>query len=106
MNTQRNGNGQFIKGHPGFKPKGAKNWKTRQKLSRMEQLANFIDQHLEEDILCLSHKERIKLWYSLVKTIKMNHPEEANPIEKKEVIDKIIFEIVHSNNSIPSQHSK
>lgn len=103
MNTSRNRNGQFTKGHKGFKPKGAISRKTRQGQNRMMELFNLIDQNLEDDILKLEHKDRIQLWLRLAKSLQIDAPlpesqlKSANP-----PIDKIIFEVVPSSKS-PNQ---
>jgi hypothetical protein len=97
MNTSRNRNGQFTKGHKGFKPKGAISRKTRQGQNRMMELFNLIDQNLEDDIVKLGHNERIQLWLRLAKSLQLDAPLPESQLNSSDPpINKIVFEVVPS----------
>ena len=99
MNDQRNQKGHFTKGHGGFKPKGAINVKTRLEQTRIKELVDILDQHLEEDILNLDRKERIKLWLTLSKLLREENPNQPESDAESEQITKIIFQVVPSSKS-------
>ena len=67
MNNERNINGQFSKGHNGFKPKGAVSRKKQKRDELLEHIFNLLDGTIEEDMNKLTPKQSIRFWLELTK---------------------------------------
>jgi len=103
MNTGRNTQGKFTKGHTGFKPKGA----VSKKKQKLEQRLNFIfaqlEINMEESIKALSPRQIVKLWMDLTKLTvpKLKRiPWQPDPVEESEQTgNKVIFEFVNPDGT-------
>lgn len=60
----------FKKGHSGYKPKGKRNKKTQEFLSRFEKVLNLLDETICQDIAELEPIERAKMWNDLQEYIR------------------------------------
>jgi len=97
MKEGRNTQGQFSKGHPGFKPKGAVSGKKQQLEQRLNLIFAQLDNYMEESIKELSPRQIVKLWLELNKLLiakPRRIPWEPDP--PKEPDRKVIFEFVNS----------
>lgn len=93
MKEGRNTQGQFTKGHSGFKPKGA----VSKKKHKLEYLINLIFEQLSltfaEDFQSLKPRQRMKVWMDLTKMImpKLKRvPYIPDPAEESD--NNVIFE--------------
>ncbi len=97
MENERNNQGHFVRGHSGFKPKGAINKQTQKYLERVEWVISLLEVDIEENILNMSPKEKVLLWLELQKFVNPKLQRvKVDPIPEKDPITKITFEVVHS----------
>jgi hypothetical protein len=109
MNNGRNNRGQFVKGHGGFKPKGAVSHKQQQQDQLLDRILDYFEKNLMNDINTLSPNQRIRLWLNLVKILvpKMKRIPYV-PEPKKKTKTKFVFKAVPSAQPapIPIEESK
>ena len=67
MNNERNPNGQFVKGHSGFKPKGARSKKKQQRDELLNHIIDLLGESVVDDLHSLSPKQSMKFYINLIK---------------------------------------
>lgn len=99
MENFRNNRGHFVKGHSGFKPKGAINKQTRQYLESVDWVVKLLESNMEDNINTLGPKEKILLWANLKKLmLSKADMTEDEPVSEDKTIDKITFSVVHCSD--------
>jgi hypothetical protein len=69
-NKDRNKDGQFLKGHPGFKPKGALHKSTKEMKERLQLLMESYDEEqMIADLNSLKAPDRLKIMTGLLEYI-------------------------------------
>lgn len=79
MNDQRNENGQFAKGHSGFKPVGAVKRKSNHELERLKELFDILDKTAEKDIFRIGENARINTMLNIAKLLNANKKKKKRP---------------------------
>jgi hypothetical protein len=69
MTTNRDSKGRFVKGHRGFKPKGAKSRKKKQPKNHLDIVLDFLLEEIIKTIPTLSPSERIRFYTKLLSFI-------------------------------------
>lgn len=67
MNNEREKNGQFAKGHPGFKPLGAHKRKANHELEQLREIFDAILLNLKNQQPNLSYRSSIELMMQIAK---------------------------------------
>jgi hypothetical protein len=69
MTTNRDSKGRFVKGHRGFKPKGARSRKKKQPKNHLDIVLDFLQEEIIKTIPTLSPSERIRFYTKLLSFI-------------------------------------
>jgi len=77
--NKRNSKGQFAKGHPGAKPKGAANKENHKFFQRIERIVGLLEVNLQENINKMSEKDQVRLWIELQKIMLTKFPKITDP---------------------------
>ena len=64
--TGRNSRGMFVKGHPGFKPKGAVSREKKRREQQLDCLLDQLEQNMVETLPLLTPNQRVKYWLKLI----------------------------------------
>ena len=67
MKNGRNASGQFLKGHSGFKPKGAVSKKSRRREQLLDQILAMLGNSLAESLHSMTPQQIMKLYLQLLK---------------------------------------
>jgi len=69
MSSEREKNGQFAKGHPGFKPVGAVKRKSNHELERLREIFDALSQNLENHLPGIGYSGSVELMMKITKII-------------------------------------
>jgi hypothetical protein len=69
MESEREKNGQFAKGHPGFKPVGAVKRKSNYEFEKLKEIFDKIQPYLLEDLRIIGSTERIRTLITITKML-------------------------------------
>jgi hypothetical protein len=101
MQEGRNSSGKFVKGHSGFKPKGARSNKIRKREQLLDHVINMLGESLVESLPTMPPKQVMKLYLEL---LKLTVPKMARipyvPNSPANCQDKVEFEMVHTDKKI------
>jgi hypothetical protein len=69
MENERERNGQFAKGYPGFKPVGALKRKSNYEMDKLKEIFDKIQPYLLEDLRLIGSTERIRTLITITKML-------------------------------------
>lgn len=95
----RNSQGRFVKGHQGFKPKGAVSREKKRREQQLDCLLGQLEQNMVETLPLLTPNQRVKYWLKLISLFvpKLKRiPYQPDPEEK--IPPKFTFEVVPSGS--------
>jgi hypothetical protein len=97
MENARNNKGHFVKGHSGFKPKGAVSKANKQYLQHIQWVSELLEENIEENIKNLKPKERVGLYLDLLKYVYLKKKRiQVDTVPSDKAMNKITLRIVHS----------
>jgi hypothetical protein len=101
INEGRNKNGQFTKGHRGFKPKGAVSRQKKQQEHQFDWILDKLEKDIVETLPLLSPAQRVKFYVKLISLFvpKLKRiPYQPEPEPEQKTPPKFTFITVPSGN--------